>query len=300
MYDVVVVGAGPAGLSAALLLGRCRRRVIVCDTACPRNRVSRALHGFLSRDGTPPAELLRTSREQLTQYETVELRNVEVVDAKQVEDCFSISLADGEVLSSRMLLLATGVVDCLPAISGIDGFFGKSVFTCPYCDAWEVRDQPLAVYGRGEKGSGLALMLTLWSHDIILCTDGPSELSKEDQDRLVAHRIPIRVERVARLEGNDGVLERIIFQGGDTLRRRAMFFNTGQYQHSPLAKRLGCEITDAGGVKIGDYGQSTTIPGLYIVGDATRDVQFAIVAAAEATEAACAINKALLKADKLL
>jgi thioredoxin reductase len=199
-----------------------------------------------------------------------------------------------------MLLLATGVVDCLPAISGIDALFGKSVFACPYCDAWEVRDQPLAVYGRGEKGSGLALMLTLWSRDLILCTDGPSELSKENQDRLVAHRIPIREERIARLEGNNGVLEQIAFQGGDTLTRRAMFFNTGQYQHSPLAKKLGCEITDAGGVKTGDYGQSTTIPGLYIVGDATRDVQFAIVAAAEAAEAACAINKALLKADNLL
>jgi len=146
----------------------------------------------------------------------------------------------------------------------------------------------------------LALMLTLWSSDLILCSDGPSELSKENQDRLVAHRIPIREERIARLEGNNGVLEQIAFQGGDILRRRAMFFNTGQYQHSPLAKKLGCEITDAGGVKTGDYGQSTTTPGLYIVGDATRDVQFAIVAAAEAAEAACAINKALLKADNLL
>ena len=300
MYDVVVVGAGPAGLSAALLLGRCRRNVLVCDTAHPRNRASHAVHGFLSRDGTPPAELMRISREQLTQYETVELRNIEVVDAEQAEDGFSVSLVDGEALFSRTLLLATGVVDCLPAISGIDEFFGKSVFSCPYCDAWEVRDQPLAVYGRGEKGSGLALMLTLWSRDLILCTDGPSELSKENQDRLAAHRIPIREERIACLEGNNGLLEQITFQGGDTLRRRAMFFNTGQYQHSPLAKKLGCEITEAGGVKTGDYGQSTTIPGLYIVGDATRDVQFAIVAAAEAAEAACAINKALLKAENLL
>jgi thioredoxin reductase len=212
MYDVVVVGAGPAGLSAALLLGRCRRNVIVCDTGRPRNRVSRALHGFLSRDGTPPAELLQISREQLTQYDTVELRNVEVVDAQQIEDCFSVSLADGEVLSSRMLLLATGVVDCLPAISGIETFFGKSVFACPYCDAWELRDQPLAVYGRGEKGSGLALMLTLWSRDLILCTDGPSELSKENQDRLVARRIPIREKHIARLEGNNGVLEQMPFR----------------------------------------------------------------------------------------
>jgi thioredoxin reductase len=138
------------------------------------------------------------------------------------------------------------------------------------------------------------------SRDLILCTDGPSELSKQNQDRLAAHRITIREERIARLEGNNGVLERITFQGGDALRRRAMFFNTGQYQHSPLAKKLGCEITDAGGVKTGDYGQSTTTAGLYIVGDATRDVQFAIVAAAEAAEAACAINKALLKADNLL
>ena len=299
IYDVVIVGAGPAGLSAALLLGRCRRNALVCDAARPRNRVSHAVHGFLSRDGTPPAELLRISREQLTQYQTVEFRNIEIIDAEQAANHFSVTLADGETLLSRMLLLATGVVDCLPAIGGIDTFFGKSVFACPYCDAWELRDQPLAVYGRGEKGSGLALMLTLWSRDLVLCTDGLSELSRKNQDRLAAYRIPIREERIACLEGNNGLLERITFQGGDSVRRRAMFFNTGQYQHSPLAKKLGCEITDAG-VKTGDYGQSTTTPGLYIVGDATRDVQFAIVAAAEAAEAACAINKALLKADNLL
>jgi thioredoxin reductase len=114
MYDVVIVGAGPAGLSAALLLGRCRRNVLVCDAGRPRNRVSHAVHGFLSRDGISPADLLRISREQLTQYQTVELRNIEVVDAEQAEDCFSVSLADGEALFSRILLLATGVVDCLP------------------------------------------------------------------------------------------------------------------------------------------------------------------------------------------
>jgi thioredoxin reductase len=298
-YDVIIVGAGPAGLSAALLLGRCRRKVLVCDTGRPRNRASRALHGFLSRDGASPADLLQISREQLAHYDTVELRQIEVTDAARTTTCFRIGLSDGSSLLSRTVLLATGVIDLLPEVSGIDHFFGTSVFTCPYCDAWELRGQPLAVYGRGEKGSGLALMLTLWSDDLVLCTDGPSDLSEENLARLAAHKIPIREERIARLEGSDGRLEKIIFLSGDPLSRRAMFFNTGQYQGSPLAAKLGCEVTDSGGVKTGDYGQSSTTPGLYIVGDATRDVQFAIVAAAEAAEAACAINKALLKADNV-
>src|SRR3954471_345856 len=174
--DVIIVGAGPAGLSAALILGRCCRDVLVFDTGIYRNAASHALHGYLTRDGTPPLELLTLGREQLAPYDTVRLEHAEVVDARCVGGTFTVTLRDGSTRRCRKLLIATGVVDVLPAIDGIDSLYGRSVFHCPYCDGWEFRGKRLAIYGKGDAGKGLALELTLWSSDIVLCTDGPAEL----------------------------------------------------------------------------------------------------------------------------
>jgi thioredoxin reductase len=296
LFDVIIVGAGPAGLSAALILGRCRRRVLVCDSGRPRNAVTRSLHGFLNRDGIEPAEFLSRAREQLGRYDTIQLRETEVTEARRSGDHFQISLDNGELLSSRKLLLATGIADDLPPIEGVEAFYGRSVFHCPYCDGWELRDQPLAVYGRGENGIGLALELILWSRDLVLCTNGPSQLSDKELRRLARHHIPIREERIARLAGNDGVLQEIVFESGDSIAVRGMFFSTGQRQASILPTRLGCEFTDNGCVDTGDY-ETTNIPGLYVAGDASRLVQFVVVAASEGAQAAVAINKELMKED---
>src|SRR5215471_3565198 len=161
MYDVIIVGAGPAGLSAALMLGRSRRRVLVCDTGRPRNAASHAMHGYLTRDGIPPLEFLAIGRAQLRQYDTVEIRDVEVVAAEcRPDGRFHVTIADELMLESRKLLIATGVVDNLPAIPGFRELYGRGVFHCPYCDGWEVRDEPLAIHGRGARGLGLSLELT--------------------------------------------------------------------------------------------------------------------------------------------
>jgi thioredoxin reductase len=190
--------------------------------------------------------------------------------------------------------------DELPEIAGIDRFYGRSVHHCPYCDGWEWRDQPIAVYGRGEKGAGLALMLTLWSHDVVLCTDGAGELPTEERARLGRNAIALREEPIARLEGSpDGQLECVVFADGAMLPRRALFFNTGQYQRSPLLAQLGCDFSAKGGAETGDF-EETNVPGIYAVGDASRDVQLVVIAAAEGARAACAINKALLKEAGLL
>jgi thioredoxin reductase len=291
--DAVIVGAGPAGLSAALILGRCRRRVLVCDTGHGRNAASHALHGFLTRDGIEPAELRRVGREQLSRYTTVEVRDIAVIDAKCEPHGFAVTLADGTELSCRKLLLATGVSDELPPIEGFLSFYGSSVFHCPYCDGWEVRDQPLAIYGSGEHGTGLALELTAWSSDLVLCTNGAAP---HESDRLRSLGIAVREEPIARLEGRDGILERIVFTAGDPLERRALFFSTGQKQQSDLASRLGCAFTEKGAVETGDY-EITTVSSLYVAGDASRSVQLAIVAAAEGAQAAFAMNTAMLKED---
>ena len=296
MYDVIIVGAGPAGLSAALVLGRCRRNVLVCDSGHPRNAASHGLHGFITRDGVEPKDFLRIAREQLSPYETVELRDATVVAGLRENNHFVLTTADGSKIAARKLLLATGVVDELPPVEGLDQFYGTSVFHCPYCDGWEMRDQPIAIFGRGESGSGLALDMTLWSRDLVLCTDGPSELTDEHREKLTQYQIPIREERMVRLEGKDGVLEQIVFDSGEPLARRAMFFSTGWKQHCDLANSLGCQLTEEGCVDTGEY-EATSVPGVYVAGDASRMVQFVIVAAAEGAQAAVAINKELMKED---
>jgi thioredoxin reductase len=295
-YDVVIVGGGPAGLSAALVLGRCRRRVLLCDAGQPRNAASAHLHGYLTRDGINPREFLRLGRSELAQYDTVEVRDVHVTDARCESSRFSTTLATGETVCSRKLLLATGVVDNVPAIEGLRELYGKSIFHCPYCDGWELREQPMVVYGRGERGYGLSLELTGWTRDMVLLTDGPCELDEDQRERLARNGIAVREERVTRVEGRHGILERVHLEGGDSVTCRAMFFTTGQEQRSQLAVSLGCEFNDKGTVSTGKY-ETTDLPGLYVAGDASRAVQWVVVAAAEGAEAAFSINQALIKED---
>jgi thioredoxin reductase len=294
-YDVIIVGAGPAGLSAALILGRCRRQVLVLDTDKPRNAASHAMHGFLSRDGIQPAEFRRIARQQLTQYRSVKFARKEATAACQVEDGFEVTVADGKRLRCRKLLLATGVVDELPAVDGINAFYGRSVFHCPYCDGWESRDQPIAVYSKNANGVGLALELTVWSKDIVLCTDG-GRLDAKHVARLQDHKIAWRRDPIARLEGVGDRLRRLVFENGESLTRRVMFFSMGQRQSSTLAHQLGCGFTRRGAVRTGEY-EVSDIHGVYVAGDASRLVQLAIVAAAEGAQAAFAINTALISED---
>ncbi|HXG90611.1 MAG TPA: NAD(P)/FAD-dependent oxidoreductase [Vicinamibacterales bacterium] len=296
LLDVVIVGAGPAGLSAALVLGRCLRNVVVLDTDRPRNAASHAVHGFLTRDGIPPRELRRIGREQLKPYRTVKLARIEVTSARRVGKSFEVSLKGGRRVRSRTLLLATGVVDDVPQVEGLLPLYGRSVFHCPYCDGWERRHQPIAIYGRGVNGHGLALELKAWSNDLALCTDGPGNLQEKHLRRLARHGISVHQQRIVRLEGRGGQLARIVFDDGTAIERRAMFFSSGQRQSCGLASGLGCGFTGKGAVRTGKY-EATDIPGLYVAGDASRLVQMAIVAAAEGAQAAFAINTALLKVE---
>jgi len=292
--DVIVVGGGPAGLSAALVLARACRSVIVFDHGHPRNGSAASLNGYLTRDGIAPREFRAIARDQLARYEQVRIIDLEVTDAACEEGEFRVHLVDGQQFTARKLLLATGVVDHVPEIPGIREMYGKSVFHCPYCDGYELRGQPLAVYGCEEKGYGLALELLGWSTDVVLVSDGPCGIDASGRKRLEKHGIPVREGKVARLEGPDGQLERIVFDNGETLERRALFFTTGQAQRSHLAETLGCPFNEKGTVRTGPY-ETTHLHGLYVAGDASRAVQWVIVAAAEGAEAAYSINQDLIK-----
>jgi thioredoxin reductase len=291
VYDVVIVGGGPAGLSAALVLGRCRRRVLLCDSGTPRNAASTALHGYLTRDGTPPLELLRLGHEDLAPY-GIEFRAAEVSGVARAAEGFALTVGGHDRVYARSVLLATGVRDELPAITGIDECYGVTVHHCPYCDGWEHHDETLAVIGHGAAGAGLALSLKTWSDRVTLCTNGPSRLKREQREQLAARQIAVRDDCILRVEHADGHVKQLHFERGGPVPCDGVFFSGKQKQQSDFALRLGCEFTRKGTVKTDHLGE-TCVPGIYVVGDASRDVQFAIVAAAEGAKAGVAINKAL-------
>ena len=295
-FDVVIAGGGPAGLSAALMLGRCRRTVLLCDTGEPRNRYSHALHGYLTRDGVAPAEFNELGRAELRTY-GVECRHFTVSDAERVGRYFRVSLGDGRVEESRFLLIATGVSDHLPPIAGIEACYGRSVHHCPYCDGWEWRDRRLAVLGKGMQGARLALSLKTWSRNVTLCLDG-TRLDHRMRRRLERNGIGVRHARVNALAHADGMLNKVMFASGESVPMDALFFTTGQHLQCDLAAKMGCVFNKHGTVETGTSCETNT-PGVFVAGDASRDAQFVVVASAEGVKAALAINQAIQKEDLL-
>jgi thioredoxin reductase len=258
LFDVIVIGGGPAGLSAALLLGRARRRVLVLDAGEPRNASSPAAHSFFSRDGIEPGELLRIGREQLAPYE-VEVRHTEATDATREGDGFSVVLKDGAREQGRRLLLATGVRDELPEIPGLREMWGKGAAGCPFCHGWELRDAPIAVLGAGDGALHLARMLTIWSRDVVLLTNGADGLREGDRDELRRLGIGLREARISALRGEDGGLERVLFEDGTSLARRGLFLRPEISQRSPLPERLGCKLAPEGTVEADEAGYTMLV-----------------------------------------
>lgn len=264
---------------------------MLCDTGSPRNARARALHGFLTRDGTPPLDLLRLGRAELDRY-SIEQRSIAVTDIHIADDAFELTLADNSVARSRTVLIACGVRDCMPRIPGLDACLGITAHHCPYCDGWEAREKTIVVIGQGRKGAGLALSLKTWSDRVLLYSNGSARLQPADRDHLARRGVPISEMRIASIEHTGGKVDHLVLAGGERIACDAIFLTTTQQPQSDLPNRLGCSLTRHGLVKTDHLGR-TGVPGLYVAGDASRDVQFAVVAAAEGAKAGVAINQAL-------
>lgn len=297
MYDVVVIGGGPAGLSGAIVLARARRSVALIDSGEPRNAAAREVHGFLGHDAIAPRDLLALGQREAQKY-GVERSHDEVVSAERLAEpsqsngrtAFSVQLRSGKRIEGRKLLIATGTRDVLPQFPGLRECYGRTVHHCPYCDGWEHRDRRLAAYGTEGSGVGLGLLLRNWSDKVVVLTSGES-LSDHDKQRLKKNGIRWCEEKIEKLLHEESRLIGVRLANQETVPCEALFFQTTQMPRSDLPQALGCEMTD---FRTRTHRkQKTNVPGIYLAGDADGDVQFAVVAAAEGATAAVAINREL-------
>lgn len=301
-YDVIVVGGSFAGLSAAMQLVRARRRVLVVDAGRPRNRFSRASHGFLGQDGRSPAAILETARAQVLIYPTAKLRTDEVTHAARRGGSFELALASGTTASARRLVLATGIVDELPDLPGLRERWGTTVLHCPYCHGYEVADGRLGVLAVGEASIHQALLLPDWSADVTLFTNGAFEPTAAHRDALATRGVRIEPRLLAglvgdgpalvgvRLRGSDGGPE-----GGEVVALDALFTASRTSMASPLAEQLGCAFDDGpfGPVIRTDAKKETTVPGVYAAGDAARAPHNATWASADGVTAGVSAHQSL-------
>jgi thioredoxin reductase len=291
-YDVAIVGGGAAGLSAALVLGRARRRVVVIDAGEPRNAPAAHMHGFLSRDGMPPAELLAQGRAEAGVY-GVEFLSGQVVSVKPG---FSVSLKDGETLDARRLLLATGATDELPSIPGLRERWGRDFLHCPYCHGWEVRDQRLGVLGTSPGSVEHAQLIRQWSDDLVFFSH-TYELREAEGEQLQARGIRIVDGEVRGVAVEGDRLTGVVLGEGRTVELDALFVRPEiRPRLDGLLAGLGCDTDDLGFVIVDTAGRSS-VAGVWAVGNAANPRAQVITAAGEGSAAAISINTDLIQED---
>jgi len=293
MFDTIIVGGSTAGLSAALYLGRFRYKVLIIDSQKPANRFSHASHSFFTRDGVSPAELVAIGKEQLSRYETISFQTGEatniIPDGKQ----FEVILADGSRYSTRKVLLATGLKDTMPPITGIDQFWGSSIFHCPYCDGWEQRDQPIVIINRGKAALHISRLLRMLTANLTICSNGDPEMDSDQLAFLTNQGIPLVETVIERVEGDGREIKNIVFADGSNLACKAIFIAPTVSQHSGFAAQLGCEFMPNGTVKIDENGR-TSVKGIYAAGDTSSPSRQLIFAASQGAYAAIGINMDLI------
>jgi len=290
-YDVVIVGGGPSGLSAALALGRARRRVLLFDAGPPRNARAAHLQNFVTRDGTPPAEFRRLGREQLVRYASIEVRDARVDAITGERGSFRVFCGSDEVTARRILLCA-GMIDLLPELDGFAALWGHSIFQCPYCHGWEVQERSFGVWATNVAMLDFALLLRSWSRRITALTNGEFEVPSESAERLDRADVHIDERRFARLHEADGRLSRIEFETGAPLPLEVLFARPPQ-KHVSVVEGLGLELDDGGYVQVHPATRETSRSGIYAAGDSITPMQGAVIAAAAGVQAAGMLNHEL-------
>jgi thioredoxin reductase len=300
LFDCAIIGGGPAGLNAALVLGRARRNTILFDNNNPRNAVTQESHGFITRDGIKPNEFREIADKEIGKYPSVVIQKKEVTSVIKNNQLFELVTSENELYQSKNIIISSGVKDVLPNIENISDYYGKSLFNCPYCDGWELRDKPLVVI-IDDQVQGFHFIQTIynWSKDLVVCTNG-RPFQNSEQKRLIHKKgIKIMENKIINFVGKDGQMEKIIFENGERVNRKGGFVLPQLIQSSNFAKQLGCEYNSLGGISTDSYGR-TNIHGVYAAGDASviAPAQL-IIAAAEGLRAAVGVNRDLIQKEFL-
>ena len=305
LFDCTIIGGGPAGLNAALILGRARRNVILFDNNNPRNAVTHESHGFITRDGINPKEFREIAHEEIGRYPSVVYARREVTSViknnNSNEPLFElITSENNERYQSKTIIISTGLRDVLPSIDNISDYYGRSLFHCPYCDGWELRDKPLVVI-IGDQVQGFHFIQTIynWSKDLVVCTNGTMFQNTEQKHLLQRKGIKIIENKIKNFIGEKGQMGKILFENGKSVSRKGGFVMPQLVQSSDFGKQLGCQYNLLGGIAIDSFGR-TNIPGVYAAGDASviAPAQL-IIAAAEGVRAAAGVNTDLTQKEFL-
>ncbi|SHN16025.1 Thioredoxin reductase [Flavobacterium xinjiangense] len=265
-FDVIIVGGSYSGLSAAMALGRALKEVLIIDSGKPCNARTPHSHNFLTQDGNTPAEIAALAKKQVEKYDTIKFFTGLASTGIKKDNGFEIQVTSGETFSADKLIFATGIKDEMPNIEGFSDCWGISMLHCPYCHGYEVRNKKTGILGNGEHGNELAQLISNWTSDLTLYTNGKSTLTEEHTEKLKKHNIEIIEKEIHRLEHNNGYLKNIIFKDGSQSEIKAMYSRNSFEQHCKIPESLGCELNEEGYIKVNHF-QETSINGIYACGD---------------------------------
>ncbi|OMF08294.1 pyridine nucleotide-disulfide oxidoreductase [Paenibacillus amylolyticus] len=292
LLDVLIIGGGPAGLNAALVLGRARKNVVVIDDETPRNWVTRETHGFVTRDGASPREFRKAAKEQIAAYPSVQFASDTATAITGSDGDFVVKTTQGASYRTKKILFAVGKKDLPLDINGLTEVYGKSAFVCPYCDGWELRDQALVIIVSGDKALHMAKVISGWTAQYTICTNGSDSLTDEQREELKRHHVTVFDAPIQSIDSEEGMVQQVVLNDGTAIPCTGVFFQPKLFTGSELPKAIGCEITESGTVIV-DASGKTSVAGVYSAGDAASEMYQAITAASLGALSAVSINNEL-------